>query len=81
LQVIEAKLIKDTEIIGKMDPFLILEYTGKKYRTKVHQGGGKHPKWGEFIEIRNIKSKGDLIKITCYDEDIIRDDLIGTQTC
>jgi Ca2+-dependent lipid-binding protein len=54
LKVIEAKLLRDTEIIGKMDPFVVLEYSGKKYRTKVHQGGGKHPKWEEFIEIRNI---------------------------
>jgi hypothetical protein len=54
LHVIEAKLLRDTEIIGKMDPFVILEYSGKNYRTKVHLSGGKHPKWEELIEIPNI---------------------------
>jgi Ca2+-dependent lipid-binding protein len=54
LQIIEGKLLRDTEIIGKMDPFVTLEYSGKKYRTKVHESGGKLPKWQEFIEIRNI---------------------------
>jgi len=36
LNIIEAKLIKDTETFGKMDPFTLIQHRGAKYRTEVH---------------------------------------------
>jgi Ca2+-dependent lipid-binding protein len=43
--VIEGKLFRDTEAVGEMDPFILIEYKGKKFQTKVHEEGGKNPKW------------------------------------
>jgi len=59
-----------------MDPFLEIEYLDKKFCTKVKQEEGKNPVWNEEFEF-NIESLDDCIKIKCYDNDIIVDDLIG----
>lgn len=42
LKVCDAKLYQDTEIGGKMDPFVILTIDGQ---TKVKDRAGKNPKW------------------------------------
>lgn len=68
MKIVNGKLLRDTEVIGKMDPFIQIIYLGKKYRTKTLQEGGKNPKWNEIIEIQ-IESVNDYIKIVCYDED------------
>jgi len=36
VKAIEAKLTVDTEVFGKMDPFLEVEYFGKSFKTPVH---------------------------------------------
>ena len=36
----KGKLYRDTEAIGKMDPFVEIEYKNKKYRTRVKEEGG-----------------------------------------
>ena len=46
IKVIEGRLFRDTEMFSKMDPYCVLEFKEKKFKTKTHQGGGKHPKWG-----------------------------------
>ena len=33
VKIVEAQLIRDTEIFGKMDPFMMIECNGRKYRT------------------------------------------------
>ena len=44
--VIEAKLTRDTDTFGKMDPFAVLNYMGIPVgTTSVLDGGGKTPKW------------------------------------
>lgn len=58
----EAKLTRDTEFFGKMDPFCKIEVNGKAYKTKVHNGGGKTPKWGDEFEVP-IHSLDDEVKI------------------
>ena len=35
INVLEGKLFRDTQMIGKMDPYLLLEYSGQKFRTKT----------------------------------------------
>jgi Ca2+-dependent lipid-binding protein len=59
-----------------MDPYLILEYAGMKYKTKVASGLGKFPVWNEQFEF-DIASINDEIKLTCKDENLISDDFIG----
>lgn len=45
LRVIEGRLFRDTEVFGKMDPYVILSLNDKKFKTRVHNNGGKNPKW------------------------------------
>ncbi len=33
LKIVEAQLIRDTEMFGKMDPFMMIEVKERKYRT------------------------------------------------
>ena len=47
MTILEAKLTRDTETFGKMDPYAVVNYLGREIgRTKVHEDGGKTPKWG-----------------------------------
>jgi hypothetical protein len=45
ITLIEAKLIRDTEVMGKMDPFVEIEYLDQIFRTEVINDGGDHPIW------------------------------------
>ena len=76
ITIIQGKLYRNTESIGKMDPFVELDYQGKKYTTKVAEDGHKNPLWNESFEIP-IDSLDDEIKISCYDQDSLSNDLIG----
>jgi Ca2+-dependent lipid-binding protein len=62
-----------------MDPFVVIEYHGTKYKTCVIQGGGKKPIWNDLFEIE-IFGMGDELKVECFDEDIFTHDLVGFAT-
>jgi Ca2+-dependent lipid-binding protein len=47
LSVVEAKLARDTEFIGKMDPFAVVQYKQQKFKTKVKDEAGDNPVWNE----------------------------------
>jgi Ca2+-dependent lipid-binding protein len=59
---LEAKLTRDTELFGEMDPFIIIEYQGMEFKTRTADNAGKNPKWNEYFEIE-IYSLQDDIKI------------------
>lgn len=40
-----GKLFRDTEVIGEMDPYVYIEYRGKRYKTSILDEGGKNPEW------------------------------------
>lgn len=50
VKIVAGKLLRDTEFIGKMDPFVIIEIDGFKHKTHVIQGGGKAPVWNDRFE-------------------------------
>lgn len=76
-KVIQAKLLRSTEVFGEMDPFIQVDYREHKYKTSTIQEGGKCPVWNEVLQIP-ILGHGDDLKITCFDEDMIVDDLVGS---
>jgi Ca2+-dependent lipid-binding protein len=45
----------------------------------VHEDGGKNPEWNESFDIP-IQSLSDQVRITCYDEDTLSNDLVATQS-
>lgn len=51
LTCVEGKLTRDTELMGKMSPYVTIAFNGKKYKTKVHSSGGKSPVWGNVFTL------------------------------
>jgi Ca2+-dependent lipid-binding protein len=38
-------LVKSTNFWMKMDPYVVVRYEKKTYKSKVHQNGGSYPIW------------------------------------
>jgi Ca2+-dependent lipid-binding protein len=76
MSILDGLLLRDTEMIGKMDPFIEIVYKGKKYKTTTIQEGGKNPVWNQILEIP-IESLSDELTIFCYDEDSVVHDVVG----
>lgn len=47
----KAKLTRDTEVVGKMDPYARLKMRELVYKTAALDGIGKEPVWKETFEI------------------------------
>lgn len=73
-----AKLFRDTETFGKMDPYVSVRVGNMKVKTKTHQSGGKAPKWNDTLQFE--LENEDTIDIAVYDEDTVTDDLVGETT-
>lgn len=72
----KASLTRDTELLGKMDPYALLKINNNEYRTKVKEDAGKTPSWNETFEF-SAKS-GDVLDFGVYDKDDVGvDDFIG----
>ena len=54
IKVIGALLVRDTEALGKMDPYLQITYNGQEFKTKIISEGGKNPQWNECFDIEII---------------------------
>lgn len=79
IRVIEARLTRDTEIFGKMDPYATLQIREQVHRTRVLDNAGKTPKWEQIFEI-DVKYIGDDITVKVLDEDVRSSDLVGETT-
>ena len=63
------------DVFGKSDPYVVVEYGGNKYRSKVEKNN-LNPDWNFSTEIEVDSSMSDEIYINVFDEDIGRDDAI-----
>ena len=79
LTVIEARLTRDTETFGKMDPYVKISTRQQNFKTAVKNGAGKTPMWNQTFNI-DVKYIGDDMTVQCFDEDPGSDDLIGECT-
>ena len=77
LEVIEAKLTRDTEFFSKMDPYVTIETRQQKFTTKTIKNGGKTPVWNAIFDI-DVKYVGDEMSLTVYDKDLTKSDMVGT---
>mgnify|MGYP000936348528 CR=1 FL=1 len=76
IEVIEATLTHDTEMFGKMDPFVKLTSGHLGLSTKVCQNGGKKPKWNQTLHV-DPYYLDDEVKFTVFDQDLNKKDLVG----
>ena len=74
--VVEAKLTRDTEVFGKMDPFVELVTPLQKVRTRTIDGAGKTPKWNTVFDI-TVKDPEHQITISVFDEDSTTNDEVS----
>lgn len=78
LKIIEAKLTHDTDIITRMDPYVVIKYNSKEVKTAVKDGAGKHPVWNETFHF-DVHSLDDHIQLKVMDKDTFTaDDMIGS---
>ena len=80
LNIIEAALTRDTEMFGKMDPYVSIKYLKQKVKTPIKDEAGKKPCWDFVIEFF-IKDIEDIITLDVKDKDVTTSDAIGTLKC
>jgi len=76
LTCIDAKLTRDTEMLGSMSPYITIAFNGNKYKTKIHDNGGKEPVWGDEFTLEVTNYSEELI-IRCWDKDLTTSDAVG----
>jgi Ca2+-dependent lipid-binding protein len=47
VQVISARDLKNVEVIGKMDPYVTVKLGEQVWKSRVHHGGGRAPRWND----------------------------------
>jgi hypothetical protein len=68
--------------VGKQDPYCKIhigsDSRGEKYKSKVHKKGGKTPVWDQsfIFNLKGVKV-AEVFHLTCWDEDMMSDDMIG----
>ena len=71
-----AKLTRDTESFGSMDPYCIVCLGTEKQRSRVADGAGKFPNWQDQFVFR--RTNQDQIIIQVWDKDSASsDDMVG----
>jgi Ca2+-dependent lipid-binding protein len=71
-----ARLIRDTELFGKMDPYCIVKLGGQAQKTAVMTNAGKYPCWTDKLVFRKTDQIEVLISV--WDKDrTTKDDLVG----
>lgn len=76
LKIISGVLHRNTEAFGKMDPFVLVEYNGQKYRTKTIHESNMRPVWNHTFEIL-VFNKDHKMHVSCQEEDIASNDDLG----
>ena len=72
----EAKLVRDTETMGKMSPYLTIVFKGHKLKTKVHNYGGKEPVWGDEF-VLEVEDPTEEMVLRVWDQDLTTSDAVG----
>ncbi|CAI2375897.1 unnamed protein product [Moneuplotes crassus] len=70
-----ARLTRDTDAFGSMEPYCKIKYDGIKQKTKVSQGG-KAPSWDETFSF-NL-STSTVLNIAVWDKDTFSNDEVGS---
>lgn len=74
-----AKLTRDTETFGKMDPYCKVTLGTFTQKTKIADGAGKFPNWQDQLVFK--KGHEDSITVEVWDYDSAsKDDLVGSAT-
>jgi hypothetical protein len=78
LKVIQARLTRDTEFFGKMNPYCVVKLGDFKTQTNTHKSGGKFPSWSNEFML-SVETDDSLIA-EVWNTGLLNDDLVGTAT-
>jgi len=81
IKVIKAKELEVVQLIGKQDPYVVIEGPAEqKYKSKWHDDGGRTPVWEQTFHIY-FPAKGDVkdrvVKFVVWDKNLVSDNVIG----
>jgi len=71
-----ARLERDTDTFGSMEPYCKIKYEENKIKTKVDSSGGKNPNWDETFTLEVGSSPS--LTISVWDSDTFSNEEIGT---
>lgn len=72
ITIVRGILYKNTEMFGKMDPFVQLEYNKIKQKTPTIDEGGETPVWDHTFTLDIITmTEEDHVILTCLEEDFL----------
>lgn len=77
LRPLSANISRDTQIIGKMDPYCKIVLGKQKVQSQVCKNGGKHPHWDDTMTLRVIDEPTLSLEIKEKDW-LLPDGTIGT---
>lgn len=72
----EAKLTRDTELMGSMSPYVTIVFKGKKYKSKTMNYAGKTPKWNQKFTFE-VTSHDEEMMLRVWDQDLTTSDAVG----
>jgi serine/threonine-protein phosphatase 2B regulatory subunit len=71
--------LASTSFVGKSDPYCRITVGDQVQQTKVHEGGGKKPVWGDSFTF-NISAEKEMV-VEVFDKEAVgKDKLIGRRT-
>merc|ERR1712002_548136 len=68
--------LMNTELIGKSDPYVVVECGCQKFRSKTVKNS-QNPIWDFIVDTDIKKESAEDIKVSVFDEDIGNDDPMG----
>ncbi|MCL7031785.1 hypothetical protein MKW94_004798 [Papaver nudicaule] len=88
---VDACILKDTDLIGKMDPYVVIKFGDQKRKSTVARRQGKTPVWNEKIKFDIMDYAGNTsdehhppqykLNLKIMDKDTFsKDDFVGELT-
>jgi Ca2+-dependent lipid-binding protein len=75
--IVEGKLTRDVEALGKMDPYVVFKCNGREVRTNTDLDAGKIPKWNKKFDCQLPDTVGEAT-FECWDAGAAADEIIGS---
>ncbi|CAI9768315.1 unnamed protein product [Fraxinus pennsylvanica] len=84
VKLVDAKRLKNTDFLGKIDPYVLLQYRNQECKSSIAKGQGRNPIWNEKFEFRVDYPVADeqyklVLKIMDHDT-FTADDYLGQAT-
>ncbi|BAT81220.1 hypothetical protein LR48_Vigan07g070900 [Vigna angularis] len=80
VHLVKAKGLHNSDIIGEMDPYVLIQYKDQEQRSSVAIGQGKNPVWNEKFMFKveyPLSNHQHKIIFKIMDQDLYTDDFVG----